>query len=191
VLERTTDERPVLKLNDASWAVMRGQRAVKLLQPKTKITKTQFDEESWEGVDRALFDEMRRLRRQIADERGVPPYVLFNDATLREMARLRPASPKMLLRVRGIGERKLADLGDRFLEVISRHCRTNGLDVNVSSGPPPRPQRVSKSNDVKTKAFLMFARGASVEEVATASDRADTTIWGYLVEFVAINDPNH
>src|SRR5439155_23479412 len=62
LLERTTDERPVLRLNDASWKVMRGQRAVKLLQAKAKVRKTRFDEESWEGVDRGLFESLRTLR---------------------------------------------------------------------------------------------------------------------------------
>src|SRR5207244_5900004 len=101
LLERTTDEHPVLKLNEASWAVMRGQRAVQLLQFKTKVKKTRFDEESWEGVDRGLFESLRKLRREIADSRGVPPFLLFSDATLRDMARQRPGSARALLRVRG------------------------------------------------------------------------------------------
>jgi ATP-dependent DNA helicase RecQ len=187
VLHRTTDDRPVLKLNDASWAVMRGHRSVRLLQPKTKVTKTHFDEESWEGVDRGLLEEMRRLRRKIADERNVPPYVLFSDATLRDMARLRPSSPQMLLRVRGIGERKLADLGERFLGVISDYCHANGLSLNASPASRSKPPRSPKANDVKAKAFLMFTRGASVDEVAAAADRGPSTIWGYLIEYIAIN----
>jgi ATP-dependent DNA helicase RecQ len=131
LLERTLDERPVLKLNDASWSVMRGQRPVRLLQPKAKVRKTQFDEESWEGVDRGLFETLRKLRREIADQRQVPPYVIFNDATLRSMARTRPGSPGALLRVRGVGERKLADLGERFLGCVAEYCEANGLPVDT------------------------------------------------------------
>jgi ATP-dependent DNA helicase RecQ len=131
LLERTADERPVLRLNDASRQVLRGNRSVRLLQPKTKIKKTRIDERSWESVDTGLFEKLRNLRRQLAAERSVPAYVLFSDATLRDMARVRPGSPSALLSIRGIGERKLADVGQQFLEAISIYCRENRLALDV------------------------------------------------------------
>jgi ATP-dependent DNA helicase RecQ len=131
LLERTAEEYPVLKLNDASREVLRGNRSVRLLQPKTKVKKTRFDEKSWESVDSGLFEALRALRRQLADQRGVPAYVLFNDATLRDMARLRPGSPDALLNIRGVGERKLADLGQRFIDEIVTYCRENRLPLDV------------------------------------------------------------
>jgi len=131
LLERTTEEYPVLRLNDASREVLRGNRTVRLLQPKTKVKKTRFDEKSWESVDSGLFESLRSLRRQLASERGVPAYVLFSDATLRDMARVRPGSPDSLLNIRGVGERKVADLGQRFLEAISNYCRDNRLPLDV------------------------------------------------------------
>jgi ATP-dependent DNA helicase RecQ len=131
LLERTADERPVLHLNDASREVLRGNRAVQLLEPKAKVKKTRFDEKAWDAVDNSLFESLRNLRRQLALERGVPAYVLFSDATLREMARVRPGSPGALLGIRGVGERKLADLGQRFLETISNYCRDNRLPLDV------------------------------------------------------------
>jgi ATP-dependent DNA helicase RecQ len=131
LLERTADERPVLRLNDASRDVLRGQRTVQLLQQKTKIKKTRMAEESWAEVDSGLFERLRNLRRQLATERGVPAYVLFNDATLREMARIRPGSPGSLLDIHGVGERKLADLGEQFLEAISIYCREHRLPLDA------------------------------------------------------------
>jgi ATP-dependent DNA helicase RecQ len=113
-----------------------------LLQPKGEVTKTRFDKESWEGVDRGLFDSLRALRKQFADERGVPPYVLFSDATLRDMARARPGSPDAFLNVRGVGERKLADLGPRFLGHIAAYCREHQLGLDAAIGDrPQRPRR--------------------------------------------------
>jgi ATP-dependent DNA helicase RecQ len=131
LLERTADDRPVLRLNDASREVLRGNRTVQLLQPKTKVKKTRYDEKSWARVDTGLFEMLRNLRRQLAEERGVPAYVLFNDATLRDMARLRPGSSGAMLNIRGVGERKLADLGERFLEVIVSYCRQNRLPLDT------------------------------------------------------------
>ncbi|HEY7556598.1 MAG TPA: DNA helicase RecQ [Candidatus Binatia bacterium] len=126
LLERTSDDRPVLNLNESSWEVLRGKRSVRLLQPKAEVEKTRFDTDSWQGVDRGLYESLKDLRRDIARERGVPAYVLFSDATLRDMARIRPRSPLTLLSVRGVGERKLSDFGQRFLERIAIYCRANG-----------------------------------------------------------------
>ena len=72
-------------------------------------------------VDRALFDRLRAVRLEIARSRGVPPYVIFHDATLREMARLRPTSLDALLTVKGVGARKADDLGQTFLTTIRSH----------------------------------------------------------------------
>jgi ATP-dependent DNA helicase RecQ len=136
LLERTADDRPILKLNDESWAVLRSQRTVQLLQPKTKVRKSRFEEESWSNVDGDLFESLRSLRRELAAERGVPAYLLFSDATLRDMARAKPRSAAALLSIRGVGERKLADLGQRFLDHISSYCRANRLArATTSSGP--------------------------------------------------------
>jgi ATP-dependent DNA helicase RecQ len=145
LLDRTGDERPVLRLNEASWAVLRGSREVRLLQPRVKVTKTRFDEMSWEGVDRGLFERLRTLRREVADERRVPAYVLFSDATLRDMARVRPGSPAAFLNIRGVGERKLADLGQRFLEQITSYCSENDLTVDAAVGSNSSRERTRKT----------------------------------------------
>ncbi|HEY2383686.1 MAG TPA: DNA helicase RecQ [Terriglobia bacterium] len=189
LLERTPGDRPVLKLNEAAWAVMRGQRPVQLLEPKTKVRKTRFDEESWEGVDRGLFETLRKLRRDIADDRGVPPFVLFSDATLRDLARLRPGSASALLHVRGIGEKKAADLGERFLGALGEYCKSHGLTLNndvpaKDDRKRTAPSEPRKPNDAKAIAFEMFARGESLQEVAARTERASSTACGYLVEFI-------
>jgi ATP-dependent DNA helicase RecQ len=79
------------------------------------------ERESWEGVDRDLFDALRALRLEIARGRGVPPYVVFHDSTLREMAKARPRSLSALLHVPGVGARKAEDFGQQFLDAISSH----------------------------------------------------------------------
>ena len=80
--------------------------------------RARIEAESWEGVDRDLFERLRALRLEIARARNVPPYVIFHDTTLREMARSRPTSVDALRHVYGVGERKAAELGTRFIEVI-------------------------------------------------------------------------
>jgi ATP-dependent DNA helicase RecQ len=92
----------------------RQRRPVKDRVPKRSRVET----ESWQGVDRDLFERLRAVRLDIARSRGVPPYVVFHDTTLREMARLRPTTMDALRTVYGVGARKADDLGETFLAAI-------------------------------------------------------------------------
>jgi len=124
LLIRTEDDHPTLRLNDASWAVLRGQRPVRLIKPKAEpVVSSGIEKDAWEGVDRGLFEHLRGVRRELAQERSVPAFVIFSDATLRELARIRPTSESQMRRVRGVGERKLAELGERFLAEIAHYHR--------------------------------------------------------------------
>jgi ATP-dependent DNA helicase RecQ len=124
LLARTDDERPVLQLNDASWEVMRGERSVRLMRTRAEtVAKTRAAVESWEGVDRSLFDHLRDVRRELAQERGVPAYVIFSDAALRDMARKLPTTPDEFLAVHGVGNAKLKQFGTRFIGEIEPYTR--------------------------------------------------------------------
>jgi ATP-dependent DNA helicase RecQ len=128
-LRQTDDGYPVLRLTPRglellkdAWShpdlsLARQKRPEKL----RAAGRSRHEGVSWEGVDEALFDKLRAVRLEIARERGVPPYVIFHDTTLREMARLKPLSAADLRNVYGVGERKAADLGDRFLEAVRAH----------------------------------------------------------------------
>ncbi len=127
---------PILRLNNASWQVMRKERNVRLLQPlrqekgeQSKKSKT--ESESWSGVDRELFEELRALRKQLAQERQVPPYIIFADATLRELSKSRPSSLLKMRNIYGIGDAKLRDFGKLFLNLLVEHCRTKSLPMDL------------------------------------------------------------
>jgi ATP-dependent DNA helicase RecQ len=122
LLVRTGGDRPVLTLNEASWEVMRGARTVQLpRRDARRARRSRHDTESWEGVDRDLFERLRELRRELAGARAVPAYVIFTDATLRDLARKRPGDLAGLTGIYGLGERKRADFGSRVIEVIASH----------------------------------------------------------------------
>ena len=116
-------EYSVLKLTEKGRLVLKGLGQPLLLEPaKKKPAPKPFSERpSWEGVDRELCEELRRLRRELARETGVPAYIIFGDATLRDLARKKPSTPGALLLVSGIGMKKLEQYGERILERI-RKC---------------------------------------------------------------------
>jgi ATP-dependent DNA helicase RecQ len=124
LLARTEGERPVLQLNEASWEVMRGQRAVRLLRPRERLRKrTARGEAALAGVEDGLFQALRRWRQEEAQRHHVPAYVIFHDTTLVELARHQPTDVDALRGISGIGERKLAQWGHAVCEVIRTHGR--------------------------------------------------------------------
>jgi ATP-dependent DNA helicase RecQ len=98
--------------------VLARQRPADRTGPRAR---SRAEAESWQDVDRALFERLRAVRLEIARARGVPPYVIFHDSTLRDMARLRPVSIEALLTVKGVGARKADDLGAIFVRAIRSH----------------------------------------------------------------------
>ncbi|HEX9501067.1 MAG TPA: DNA helicase RecQ [Thermoanaerobaculia bacterium] len=123
LLEQDGDQYPILKITDAARPVLRGDATVRLVQiaRKERRRKSKSEKESWEGVDPALFESLRKFRRELAAARGVPAYIILGDRSLREVARLRPRTLTQLSEVYGIGEKKLVDLGSKILAVVSEH----------------------------------------------------------------------
>ncbi len=190
LLKRSDDGYPVLKLNANSWAVLRGQRLVQLVQPKHRGVKhAKVDEDEWKGVDEGLFESLRLLRRSVAAERDVPAYIIFGDATLREMARVRPGSIESFMNIRGVGQRKRAEFGEQFVQHIITYCQAHNLSFDVGVVSRPRTYKMKKPTKSRAKAFEMFAEGHSIDEVAAAVERARNTTMQYLVEFIQKNKP--
>jgi ATP-dependent DNA helicase RecQ len=200
---------PVLKLNDASWEVMRDQRAPRLFffgsqppvdekrgrrreRPAKTPRRSRYDADSWEGVDRDLFERLRGLRRQWAADRNVPPYVILGDMALRGLARVRPSSPIGLRSVYGIGEIKQRDFGTDLLTEIRAYCEATGASFDQF---PPAGVEVGSASDAmpidsaKERAFDLFERGGSIEEAMASLVRSRSTVLGYLAEYVEQRRP--
>lgn len=121
-LARSADERPIVHLTEASREFLKGTRPVALHRPNAPEGRTSASrrEADWSGVDHELFETLRGVRRELAEEKGVPAYIIFGDETLRELARTRPRTHSEMLRVKGVGERKLEEFGDAFLACLTR-----------------------------------------------------------------------
>jgi ATP-dependent DNA helicase RecQ len=123
LLLRDGDPYPVLRLTAAGTALLRGDGDCTLYReirpPSTrKRSRTFVSDAATSAVDADLFDLLRGVRLRLARERGVPPYVIFHDTTLRDMVQRRPKTIDDLHNVYGVGARKAADFGDAFLDAI-------------------------------------------------------------------------
>ena len=126
LLQQAGDEYPILQLTNDGLALLKDAGAAPDLtlarqkRPDRRLPKrARVETEGWEGVDRDLFEELRVLRLEIARRRRVPPYVIFHDTTLREIARSKPKTKGELRHVYGVGDRKAEDLGDLVLAVVA------------------------------------------------------------------------
>ncbi|WP_188027345.1 DNA helicase RecQ [Tolumonas osonensis] len=116
----------VLQLTEAARPVLRGEQPLELAVPRTELLSAKKlrrrELELAQGEDAALFRELRKLRKQLAEEEGIPPYVVFNDATLLELAQFKPTTDAEMLMINGVGYRKLERFGEAFLECIREHA---------------------------------------------------------------------
>ena len=127
LLQQGGDEYPVLQLTSEGLELLkdaRSQPGLSLARQKRpekgRLPKrARVETEGWEGVDRDLFERLRSMRMQVARKRGVPPYVIFHDTTLREIARTKPTTMDALRHIYGVGARKADDLGEMVLQVVT------------------------------------------------------------------------
>ncbi len=192
LLARTEGDRPVLTLTPASREVLDGSLQVRLRLAKTALQSAP-SENAWEGVDRGLFERLRELRKAAASDLGLPAFTVFSDVTLRELARVRPSRLTSFREIRGVGEQKVADFGEAFVNAIIAYCRQNSVAMDVAAprrAPAPRPAPSSDPGSARNRAFAMFDRGCSLDEVEASTGRTRSTVVGYLEDYVAARKPD-
>ncbi|MBM4165395.1 MAG: DNA helicase RecQ [Ignavibacteria bacterium] len=112
-----------LKLNERSNEILFNNEKVFLTKPEKEKVRSKVSEPTDDNFDSKLFDELKHLRKILADDEGVPPYVVFHDTALKEMAMFKPTTESDLKMITGVGERKLAKYGDEFLSIIQSYLK--------------------------------------------------------------------
>ena len=128
LLQQSGEEYPILQISADGHALLKDAAAAPDLSlarqkrpDRSRLPKrSPVETEGWDGVDRDLFEDLRVLRLEIARRRRVPPYVIFHDTTLREIARVKPKTVEELRHVYGVGDRKANDLGELILSAVGR-----------------------------------------------------------------------
>jgi ATP-dependent DNA helicase RecQ len=131
-LEQTIGQYPILKLTAKSWSVLKGKQKVsltKLEEQRKSKRKPQFKSTfvSNQNYNEDLFNKLRIIRKSLADKQNVPPYVIFSDATLKEMTTVIPKTKTEFSRIKGVGNQKLEKYAEIFLNEINTF--SNKTDV--------------------------------------------------------------
>ncbi|MFU2059469.1 ATP-dependent DNA helicase RecQ [Avibacterium volantium] len=113
----------VLQLTENARPILRGEKPLQLATPRVSsiMTAQSTQKSAVQNYDKDLFARLRFLRKQIADKENIPPYIVFNDATLQEMAQYQPTSKREMLQINGVGATKLERFGQAFLHIIQEH----------------------------------------------------------------------
>ncbi len=161
-IRQAEDEYNAVKLTGRGRAVLTGEERVLMVAPPAKAprasrrrTAAASVPELDAAVDGSLFERLRGLRKQLADERKLPPYVIFHDSTLRAMASIQPRNLVELFDVPGIGQRKADDYGEAFLAVIARHRGA------TAASPPAALERSTISPAPARAAYTGTAAGSA------------------------------
>ncbi|RJP46235.1 MAG: DNA helicase RecQ [Anaerolineaceae bacterium] len=133
----------------------------------------------------ALFAILRQKRKDMADEAGVPPYVVFSDRTLVEMAAYYPQSSESLLKISGVGQAKLRQYGDAFLEVIRNYCEKHGLEERALTPSPSPKGRGESELSPRTRIIAeAFNEGATIQELMERHGIVASTILDHLTKYI-------
>lgn len=167
-----------LSLTQEGLDVCRGVRRVEGTLPKIQQRPTNTEGQDLEAYDQDLFQELRVLRKQLADQEELPPYAIFSDRTLREMCMYYPKSIEELLQVQGVGKVKSERYGTTFIEAIQRYCQENP-EATPSTPPPAKPKERS-ARSVSIGAAQQT--GLSPTQLAEKYELKPSTIIGHLLK---------
>ncbi len=194
LLIETTDGYPVLKLNALSWEVLRAQRTVTAARLPARPTAPQpTDQAATDDTATALFEHLRRLRKRLADEQNVPPYVVFADAALKAMAQRRPQTMAQFLAIPGVGSRKAEAYFTPFTAEIRTYCEAHALSPPLEQAEtlPPAPThrecrqpRGTPTASTHALTLQLWQQGLSIEQIAEQRSLRIETIEGHLAELV-------
>ena len=175
-----------LRLTAQGRAVLGGARVT---DPRGGATEPARKPPAQAAHDPALFEQLRALRREIADAADLPPYVVFSDRSLVEMATYYPQSSQRFIDMHGVGQRKLSAYGDRFLALIRAYCNEKGLAEQEKPGPGSSGERALTGMGGERRPRWQevgeaFAAGQTVEQLMALYSVKLTTIAAHLGRYV-------
>lgn len=173
-LEIDMERHGALRLTENCRPLLRGEQSLQLrkVEKQEKSISGKKVKHAVRPQDSTLWESLRSLRLSLAEESGVPPYVIFHDATLQEMLKRRPVSQNDMSRISGVGDQKLSRFGQKFLNEIAKHPLPELLDNNLS--------------DTVNETLILFQQGEDVEKIVSKRELKHATIYAHLSEAIEV-----
>jgi len=191
---------PTVRLTPLAWEVLRGNQRVEVTQARELPRPPRRGDEQLDGPARDLFERLRAIRRELAEEAQVPAYVIFTDNSLRAMATRRPETRAQFAQIPGVGANKVASLAGAFLAEIRAYCEERGLagwpegDGAAPSTRPAPPRAASAQNggsgrlSSARQTLDLVRAGLSLEQIAQQRNLARTTLVGHLCDLISAGE---
>ncbi|MEM7769742.1 MAG: DNA helicase RecQ [Cyanobacteria bacterium P01_A01_bin.37] len=192
LVEETSDGFPTLKLNAQSWEVMRKQTSVMIAIPKKITVADDTATSEAKMAAEGLFNCLRVLRKQLADEQGIPPYMVFTDSSLRTMAQQKPGSLEAFGNVSGVGRRKLDRYGPDFVREIRNYCEEHGIalqEVPSHDSVPPIAEEKPVVTSTQIETLALHQEGLSPFQIAERRKLKLRTVLDHLAVLIEDGQP--
>jgi ATP-dependent DNA helicase RecQ len=176
-----------LSLTPAGRDALRHRTPITLTKQIEVVAQDQKARAGAIECDEMLFERLRGLRRQLADDRNVPAYVIFSDVSLREMARNYPTTPTEFRGIPGVGEQKLKDFAEAFMGEIKNYLGANPRRT-FSSGLERRPPRRTRLNDSQRETLRRFQSGESVDDISRVRGFVRSTVYDHLEAAIKLGE---
>ncbi|MGE7906664.1 DNA helicase RecQ [Peribacillus sp. NPDC094092] len=170
-IEMTGGQFPVLKVTNAGREVLLGQK---------KVLRKEIKKVSSISADHGLFEELRQLRKQLASKENVPPFIIFSDASLKDMAVKLPRTEEEFLEVKGVGMQKFERFGSVFLQGISQYVQAHPeLETNTMV-TKETVKRATKPSHAES--YSLYREGKSIKEIGTLRGLSSVSIENHLLK---------
>jgi ATP-dependent DNA helicase RecQ len=178
-LKSEGDRYPIIKLTQNGCDILSGTKGVLLTKPEEEVKIIQKNVD--ESFDHDLFEILRSLRKKLADDAGMPPYVIFHDSSLIEMATYLPRSQSDFRKIIGVGESKLEKYGELFLEEIAGYCKERNIEPKPI-GIRNHPAETITSTLQET--LELYRQNLTIEEIARKRNLTTGTIVSHIGKLI-------
>ena len=194
LITKSDDLYPVLKLNDKSWHVLRGDLDVKLVTRKREQEAT-FETPEY---DNGLLKQLKEVRLRLAGRENVPAYIIIADSALVELATYFPQSFEELRKISGFGDYKVSKYGADFLDAIHEYSKEHSLESRIQYKVPKKERRSNTSatkgskgaNNSSYISLQLFQGGNTIPEIASLRGISPITVETHLASFIATGELN-
>jgi ATP-dependent DNA helicase RecQ len=192
-LQQSDGAFPLIQLTEKSNAVLFQKEKVFLAAPvQVRIAKEPviYQQHSYE---KELFEQLKKLRNQLAHEENVPAYLIFSDSSLLDLATYLPLTKNDLPKISGFGAYKIERYGNAFLEKVQDYCNEHGLATQMELKQPVarvKKRTVARERDTDTKriSLEMYRSGKAIDEIAAERNLSQTTIETHLSFYISNGD---